>query len=211
MRKGLFITFEGGDGSGKTTVSKYICQKLTEAGYDVLYTREPGGSEIAEQIRTIILDVNNVLMDSRTEALLYAASRRQHLVEKVLPALEEKKIVVCDRFIDSSLAYQGYARNIGIDEVMKINQFAIENHLPDLTLFFEVEPAIGLQRLNGSRAQLDRLEKENMDFHNKVYAGYKEVCEKYPERIKIIDSSKSLEEVQKASFEVVMKLVEDNV
>ena len=124
---GKFITIEGPEGSGKTTVAKRLVEKLTEEGYQVVYTREPGGVTIAERIRDIILDVNNTNLDPRSEALLYAASRRQHLVEKVLPALESGKIVICDRFVDSSLAYQGYARNIGIDEIYNINMFAINN------------------------------------------------------------------------------------
>lgn len=210
MRKGLFITFEGGDGSGKTTVSKYICEKLTEAGYETVYTREPGGSDIAEQIRTIILDVENVLMDKRTEALLYAASRRQHLIEKVIPALQQNKIVICDRFIDSSLAYQGYARDIGIDEVLEINEFAIGHNFPDLTLFFDVEPDVGLKRVN-SREHLDRLESENITFHEKVYEGYRLVCQRYPERIKVIDSRRSIETVQEEALTAVMKLVKADV
>ena len=117
MKKGIFITFEGNDGAGKTTVCKAIYKKLLEQGYDVIYTREPGGSQIAEKIRDILLNTHNQSMDPRTEALLYAASRRQHLVEKILPALEKKQIVLCDRFIDSSLAYQGYARKIGMSSI----------------------------------------------------------------------------------------------
>jgi len=210
MRKGLFITFEGGDGSGKTTASKYICQKLQEAGYEVVYTREPGGSNIAEQIRSVILDVNNTLMDNRTEALLYAASRRQHLVEVILPALAAHKIVICDRFVDSSLAYQGFARGIGIDAVMEINRFAIENCMPDLTLFFDIDPAIGLQRIH-SRDYLDRLENESLNFHYQVHEGYKLVCERCPNRIKVIDGTMSIPEVQQKSLQLVMQLVEENV
>ena len=210
MRKGLFITFEGGDGSGKTTASKYVCGQLEAAGYEVVYTREPGGSNIAEQIRSVILDVNNILMDNRTEALLYAASRRQHLVEVILPALKAGKIVICDRFIDSSLAYQGYARGIGVDEVMNINQFAIENCLPDLTIYFDIEPEIGLQRIH-SRDYLDRLENESISFHHKVHEGYKLVCERYPERIKVIDSTQSIPDVQKQTLDIVMQLVKKNV
>lgn len=126
MNKGLFITFEGGEGAGKTTVLTKVEQWLKEKGHALLRTREPGGITIAEKIRTVILDIEHTEMDGRTEALLYAAARRQHLVEKVLPALEKGNIVLCDRFIDSSLAYQGYARGLGIDEVLSINEFAIE-------------------------------------------------------------------------------------
>ena len=138
MKQGVFITFEGNDGSGKTTVCKAVQEELIKMGYDCIYTREPGGSKIAESIRSILLDVNNTEMDDRTEALLYAASRRQHLKEVVLPALENKKIVLCDRFIDSSLAYQGIARGIGLKEVWDINQFAIDGCMPEKTLFLSV-------------------------------------------------------------------------
>ena len=210
MNKGLFITFECGEGSGKTTVCRYVYERLLEAGFDVIYSREPGGSNIAEQIRSVILNVDNTDMDARTEALLYAASRRQHLAEVVLPALEAGKIVICDRFIDSSLAYQGYARGIGIDEVMSINSFAIDNCMPDLTLYLDVTPETGLSRIQG-RGKIDRLDKESRDFHQKVYDGYKIVCDKYPERIRIIDSEQPLDKVIEQTMDKVMELVEVNV
>ena len=140
MKKGYFITFEGPDGSGKTTVSTAVAKRLQEAGIESIYTREPGGIEIAEQIRSVILDPANTAMDSKTEALLYAAARRQHLIEKVLPALEAGKVVICDRFVDSSLAYQGFGRNLGIEEVLSINEFAIEGHWPDKTLYLDLAP-----------------------------------------------------------------------
>jgi dTMP kinase len=135
MSKAKFITFEGPDGSGKTTVSVKVTERLIKEGYSVILTREPGGSAIAEQIRNVILDPENTAMDDRTEALLYAASRRQHLVEKVLPALEQGTHVISDRFVDSSLAYQGCGRHLGIDPVMSINEFAIEGHMPDKTIY----------------------------------------------------------------------------
>mgnify|MGYP002519934807 CR=1 FL=1 len=138
----LFVTIEGPEGSGKTTIGKKIVEQLMNDGYEVIYTREPGGIEIAEQIRQVILDVNNTNMDPRTEALLYAASRRQHLIEKIVPAIKDNKIIICDRFVDSSLAYQGHARNIGIDEVLSINSFAIDGKMPDLTIFFDLRSAL---------------------------------------------------------------------
>ena len=155
MKQGVFITFEGNDGSGKTTVCKAVQEELIKMGYDCIYTREPGGSKIAESIRNILLDVNNTEMDDRTEALLYAASRRQHLKEVVLPALENKKIVLCDRFIDSSLAYQGIARGIGLKEVWDINQFAIDGCMPEKTLFLSVSVETGKKRMN-LRGDLNR-------------------------------------------------------
>ena len=146
-QNGLFITFEGPEGAGKTTVISKLYDRLKAEGRQVVLTREPGGIRIAEKIRTVILDTDNIEMDAKTEALLYAAARRQHLVEKVIPALNNGAIVLCDRFIDSSLAYQGYARGLGIDEVLKINQFAIGNTMPDLTVFFDINPAEGLSRI----------------------------------------------------------------
>ena len=141
-----FITIEGNDGSGKSTVIEGLKRIFKERGIDVVFTREPGGSMIAEKIRQIILDPENTTMDDKTEALLYAASRRQHLMETVIPALENDKMVICDRFIDSSLAYQGHARNIGIDEVYNMNMFATSGMLPDLTLYILVSPSVGLSR-----------------------------------------------------------------
>ena len=195
MNTGLFITFEGCDGCGKTTVMNLVCQQLIRKGYDILQTREPGGSTIAEEIRNIILDKKNILMDSRTEALLYAASRRQHLVEVVLPALKENKIVICDRYLDSSLAYQGYAREIGIDEVMSINAFAIDKTFPQLTIYLDLTPEEGLNRIaKNDQREVNRLDLEKLSFHQKVYDGYKILIDRYPDRIKVIDARKAIQE-----------------
>ena len=206
MTKGKFITFEGPDGSGKTTVSKAVCERLQAEGIAVVYTREPGGSEIAEQIRNVILDPNNTKMDPRTEALLYAASRRQHLVEKVLPALAKGTHVICDRFVDSSLAYQGYGRQIGIDEVYRINVFAIDDCMPDKTLYFDVSVETGLGRI-ASRTYLDRLDQESVSFHKKVWEGYHAVVEKYPDRIQVIDAEKPLNEVIEETYRAVKDII----
>lgn len=200
---GLFITFEGPDGSGKTTLTTRLATYLENNNKKVMLTREPGGIGISEKIREIILDPKNDKMDDRSEALLYAASRRQHLIEKVLPALKEDKIVLCDRFVDSSLAYQGYARGIGIEEVLKINLFAIENNMPDLTIFIDVDPLVGLSRV-GNRGEKDRLELAGDSFHSRVYQGYQEVVKMYPERIKVVDGNGTVDEV----FERVLKIVE---
>lgn len=208
MNKGLFITFEGPDGSGKTTVSTAVCKRLQDEGYDVVYTREPGGSDIAEQIRRVILDPKNTDMDARTEALLYAASRRQHLVEKVLPALQAGKTVISDRFIDSSLAYQGVGRGIGIDAVYSINQFAIEGHMPDKTIFLNIDAETGLQRINANRNYLDRLDQESEKFHDKVYEGYKQVIEKYHDRMIIVDASRDVDTVIQDAYTAVKGLLD---
>ncbi|HHU24147.1 MAG: dTMP kinase [Bacilli bacterium] len=191
---GLFITIEGNDGSGKTTIINGIKKMLSEKGIDYIQTREPGGSEIAEKIRQVILDKNNDKMDSRTEALLYAASRRQHIVEVVLPALNAGKLVLCDRFVDSSLAYQGYARGIGIEEVYKMNQFATEGLLPDLTIYLNVSPQVGIKRKSAQK-ELDRLEQEGISFHEKVFQGYQKVVEMFPKRIVAIDGERDAQAV----------------
>ena len=210
MEKGYFITLEGGEGSGKTTASKYIIAELQKRGIDAIYSREPGGVDIAEQIRNVILNVNNTAMDVRTEALLYAASRRQHLVEVVIPALKAGKVVICDRFIDSSLAYQGYARGIGMDEVWEINRFAIDDCMPDLTLYFNVTVETGLKRIS-TRDELNRLDRESLDFHHRVHEGYRLVCEKYPDRVRSVNADLPLEEVERISLDLVLDLLGKNV
>ncbi|WP_044340647.1 MULTISPECIES: dTMP kinase [Rossellomorea] len=204
MSKGLFITVEGPEGAGKSTILTELYNQLVQDGFDVIQTREPGGISIAEQIREVILNTKNTEMDKRTEALLYAAARRQHLVEKVIPALDEGKIVICDRFIDSSLAYQGNARGIGMEEVMNINQFAIEDKMPDLTLYFDIDPEEGLKRIakhNGR--EVNRLDLESVDFHESVQEGYQKLVKQYPDRIQIIDASKSKEAVFSDAYKIV--------
>ncbi len=205
MKKGLFIVFEGGEGSGKSTILEKIYNWLLEENRKVVKTREPGGIKISEQIREIILSSENEKMDGKTEALLFAAARRQHLVEKVIPALIKGKIVLCDRFIDSSLAYQGYARGYGIEEIYKINSFAIGEYMPDLSILFDIEPSIGLDRIkkNSSR-EVNRLDKEKLEFHNKVREGYHEVLKTNHKMIKI-DASKSIEEVFEDVKEIILK------
>ncbi|MGG3468418.1 dTMP kinase [Neobacillus pocheonensis] len=200
MNKGTFITFEGPDGAGKTTIISMVAKKLNHA----LLTREPGGIDIAEQIRRVILDKENTAMDPRTEALLYAAARRQHLIERVKPALEAGRDVLCDRFVDSSLAYQGYARGLGIDEVWSINQFAIENLMPALTIYFDIEPEQGLNRINKNKGrEINRLDLENLEFHHKVREGYHLLIERFPKRIIKINASGTVDEVFKETIKIV--------
>lgn len=204
--KGLFITLEGPDGSGKSTIIKLLGDYFSNKGIDFIITREPGGTSISEDIRHIILDNKNTHMGGQTEALLYAASRAQHVHEKIAPALEEGKLVLCDRFVLSSLAYQGVGRNLGIESVKRINDFALGGLYPDLILFFHIDPEITLKRkTKGSSG--DRLEKEGTDFHNRVYNGYMELLKLYPERIKIVDASQSVEEVFKSSIEKIEELI----
>ncbi len=205
--KGIFITFEGPEGSGKTSVIKAVEERLKQQNKNVLMTREPGGIRIAELIRNIILDVNNVEMDLTTEALLFAASRRQHIVEKIWPALNEGKIVLCDRFVDSSLAYQGVGRELGIDRVYAINQYAIEGCLPDLTIFIDVPPSIGLKRVFSNGRKVDRLDLETIKFHEKVYLGYHELINKFPDRIKVVDGTQTIDKVVENSLEWIYKII----
>ena len=196
MAKGKFIVFEGGEGSGKSTMIEKTFKWLNDNNINCIKTREPGGIKISEKIREVILDNDNVEMDSRTEALLYAAARRQHLVEKVIPALNDGIVVLCDRFIDSSLVYQGHARGIGIDEIMKINEFAIDGYMPDLSIFFDIEPNLGLERiLMDNNREVNRLDKEKMEFHTLVREGYNLVYNMNKDRIVKIDASKSIEDV----------------
>ncbi len=205
MNKGLFITFEGCDGCGKTTAITNVDRILSDNNIEHILTREPGGSRIAEEIRNIILDKKNVEEDCRTEALLYAASRRQHLVEKVLPSLNEGKLVICDRYLDSSLAYQGYARGIGIDNVMSINAFAIENTMPDLTFFLDLSPEEGMKRISSRTRESDRLDQEKITFHQKVYDGYKIVNEMFKDRIVVIDASQTRDAIAEEIADIILK------
>lgn len=196
MKKRLFIAFEGGEGAGKSTILDKIYDWMKDENIPCIKTREPGGIKISEQIRSVILDNNNTEMDERTEALLYVAARRQHLVEKIIPALNEGKVVLCDRFIDSSLAYQGYARGIGMDEILEINKFAIGEYMPNLSIFFDLDPSEGLKRINkDNNREVNRLDNEKLDFHNKVREGYYKILEKDKDRIVKIDASKSIDKV----------------
>lgn len=208
MNKGKFIVFEGGEGSGKTTMIELIYNLLIENGIDCIKTREPGGIKISEDIRSIILDKNNTAMDGRTEALLYAAARRQHLVEKVIPALESNKVVLCDRFIYSSLAYQGYAREIGLQDVYMINKFAIEDFMPDLNILFDLNPEVGLQRINKSESrEINRLDLEKIDFHNKVREGYKILAKDEKNKIVVINAEKSIDEIFLEIKDIILKCI----
>ncbi|MGC3792150.1 dTMP kinase [Priestia aryabhattai] len=205
---GTFITFEGPEGAGKTTIIHMVQQKLIQDGYNIVLTREPGGIRIAEQIREIILNPSNTEMDARTEALLYAAARRQHLVEKVIPELNKGNIVLCDRFIDSSLAYQGNARGIGVEDIFAINQFAIEQTMPQATLYFDIEPEVGLERINkGRKDEINRLDLESLDFHYKVRDGYLSLLSQFPERISRIDANQSIEKVCKEAYKQIQLIL----
>lgn len=204
---GLFVSIEGSDGSGKTTVVHHITKELEKRNIPVISSREPGGIRISEKIRDIILDSENSEMSSATEALLYAASRSQHIDQKIKPALQEGKVVICDRFVDSSLAYQGYARGLGIDEVYSINLFAIKDAIPDLTIFLDINAETAKKRVE-AREHLDRLELEKEEFHQKVKQGYQLICDKFKERIVVIDANRSLEEVVEDVLNLILEKYE---
>lgn len=205
MNKGFFFSAEGNEGAGKSTIVKMAARYLASKGLEVATSREPGGIAIAEQIRAVILDRANTKMDGRTEALLYAAARRQHFIEKIAPLLRQGTTIICDRFIDSSLAYQGYARGLGMEEVLRINRFAIEDRFPDLTLYLDVDPEVGLERIraHGSR-EINRLDLESLSFHRKVREGYLKVIEMFPDRIVRIDANEELDAV----FEAVKRALD---
>lgn len=204
--RGIFITIEGPDGSGKTTALQQVVPRLQqEMNRKVVATREPGGSPIAEKIRSLILDPSHTDMDSRTEALLYAASRRQHLIEKVLPVLESGDVIFCDRFVDSSIAYQGYARGIGEEGIREINQFATEGLEPDVTLYIDVPAEVGIQRIHANldEREYNRLDQEKLDFHEKVRVGYQQLAKANPERIVVVDGTMSREAVAEACYHII--------
>ncbi len=205
MGRGYFITFEGPDGSGKSTQAEILAERCRRAGFKVVQTREPGGSAISEEIRKLLLDPSNREMCYEAEALLYAAARAQHVKELIRPAVERGEIVICDRFMDSSIAYQGYGRGLG-DDVRKINEFAVGGMSPDLTFFFDIDPAGGLARARSHSAP-DRLEQETIDFHKRVYEGYLALAGIYPERFVRIDASAGIAEIAEQVAEVFDRYV----
>lgn len=202
--RGKFITFEGCDGCGKSTQLKLLSEYLTREGIPHIFTREPGGGKISEAIREILLSGKNSEMTDECEALLYAAARAQHLRDRVEPALAEGKLVICDRYVDSSLAYQAYARGLGKEFIEKINAFALERYLPDVTVFIDLSPAAAFRRKKGADEN-DRLEQAGMAFHEKVYAGYKALAEEYPERIACVDGSKTPDGIFADVLEILKK------
>lgn len=203
---GVFITIEGPDGAGKTTLINALVPQLNVLyKLPVLVTREPGGNDIAEKIRQLILDPTHTTMDARTEALLYAASRRQHLVATVLPALENGQCVICDRFVDSSVAYQGHARGIGVEGVWSINQFAIQDTMPDLTFYVSISAQEGLRRIHEQRTdEINRLDLETQEFHQKVVEGYETIAMQNTERIVVLDGMQSPDRIVSQALEIML-------
>lgn len=196
--QGKLITIEGVDGAGKTTVIKNVLKRLSNhSELEFVYTREPGGNQIAEQIRKVILNQENSNMDAVTETLLYAAARRQHLIEDIKPMLEQGKVVICDRFVDSSIAYQGVGRGVGYGKVKQINDLITDEIKPDLTLYFEIEPEIGLKRISDHRIdEVNRLDKEEASFYKKVAQGYRQLIENDPERFEIINADQLISDTE---------------
>lgn len=239
MKKGLFISIEGPDGSGKTTqinlLRDFLCHHSIFS-FEILFTREPGGTKIGEKIRDIILDNSHIEMDDLTEAMLYAAARAQHVQEIIKPALEEGKLVICDRFVDSSIAYQAYGRQLG-DSVSVINKIAVGHTMPYRTIFIDLDPELarnriaesisanssfsssnGVKKSNSSfivnnlaseRTHLDRLELEKLSFHQKVYNGYKDIIKKNPERFVVIDGRGSIDDIHARVKNAVLEICEE--
>lgn len=199
--EGKLIVIEGPDGSGKSTQIELMRAYLEAKGFEVVETREPGGTKIGEKIRDIILDNNNIEMSPVTEALLYAASRAQHVHEVIKPEIAKGKIVICTRYVYSSLVYQGIARGIGVDVVASMNNAAIQGMMPDLTIMFDMDPKKALRRKTSGGGG-DRLELEDVNFHEMVYNGYKEIVKMHQE-IKVVNASRSIEEVHRDVIKVI--------
>lgn len=193
----MFITLEGMDGSGKTTVVQKLKQDLEKQGYDVVLTREPGGLDICEKIRNIILDKNESNMEPWTEALLFIAARKEHLEKLIKPELEKGKIVISDRFLDSTTAYQGGARDLGIEEMQKLQELILDGFLPNLTLYFELSFEEAEKRLSTRSEDKNRLDEESQKFKEKVKRSFETIVKNNSERIKVIDASLPAEEVYK--------------
>lgn len=211
-KKGIFITFEGPDGCGKTTIINLIYKDLQKKfGKDnVVLTREPGGKNnvIAEDIRNILLNKLDYKISDRAEALLFAASRAQHVKDFIIPNLKKKKIVLCDRYIHSSLVYQGYARKLGIKEVRDINNFAINNTMPDFTILLMLKPEQGLARIQANKNRdVNRLDRETLDLHKQVYLGYKKIASLYKNKIVQIDANNTIEQVHKDTIKAILKKI----
>lgn len=209
---GKFITFEGPDGAGKTSVMNRVIEVFNqEIGDQLLVTREPGGNKVSEEIRKVILDRENTEMDYRTEALLYAAARRQHLVETILPALKQNKLVLCDRYVDSSVAYQGAGRQIGMAQVAKMNEFATEKLLPFKTIYFDIPVDVGLDRIaeHRDRSKIDRLDVETNEFHKRVHEGYMKVRDENADRFISIDATQPINRVVNDTIKIIHQIASE--
>ena len=199
---GVFIAIEGGDGAGKSTQAKLLAEGLRTRGYEVLITREPGGSPIAEKIRHVVLDVANLGLNERAEALLFAASRAEHVASTIRPALEQGTIVISDRYMDSSIAYQGIARGLGLEHIRELNLWATDNLVPDLTIILDVDAEHGLNRV----ADPNRIEEESTEFHSVVRAAFLELAKRDPNRYLIVSANQPAEEIAETIFKRVLSL-----
>ena len=199
-----FITIEGCEGVGKTYQTRMLKQYCEENGFDVVFTREPGGSDIAEQIRRILLDANNSAMDDLCEAFLYAASRIQHLKDIVKPALEQGKVVFCDRYVHSSYVYQGVARGLGLDRIVKLNELAVGEYMPEFTVFLDLAPSQAFARKGGAD-KTDRMEAVDYAFHQQVYDGYKRLIAANPNQFEVVDASGTKEQTQSKLREILVR------
>lgn len=209
MKRGYFITFEGGEGAGKSIQVEILVSHLHEEGYTVVVTREPGGTRIGEQIRAITHNQENVDLEATTEAYLMAASRAQHVAQIIKPAIEAGKVVVCDRFVDSSIAYQGYGRKLGADTIKSLNTLAVNGAVPDFTILLNILPEVGLKRRAKSRKSIDRLDIQQKDFYTRVTMGYLALAKQEPSRYVVIDADKSIEVVAGAVWESVKKILKN--
>ncbi len=206
MEYGKFITFEGTDGSGKTTQIKLLEEYIKNKGYELVLTREPGGTKVSELIRDLVLDPSNSEIMPLTEMIMYSASRAQHVSQLIKPAIEAGKIVICDRFVDSSYAYQGNGRGVDLKVIADVNRVAIDGMSPDITFFLDIDPEIAIKRrINATGA--DRIEQEKIDFHRRVYEGYKKMALLFPERIKTINANKSIDEISSQIIEYIDNLL----
>jgi len=203
--KGLFITFEGVEGSGKSTQIDLLAEFLSEKGYEVVSTREPGGTAIGDKIRKIVLNPDFTEMDFKAEALLYAANRAQHVAEVIAPALAQGKIIISDRYTDSSLAYQSFGRGLDQKKVENISEWATGGLEPDLTILLDIPADKGLKRT--SRSLADRIEQENIDFHDRVFKGFLKLAKKFPKRFKVIDATKDVDQIHQEVVKLVEKLL----
>ena len=204
MNKGLFISIEGPDGAEKTTVLEYFIGFFQDREVELVMTREPGGTPIGEKLRSILLDKNNSEMSAITEMLIYAASRAQHVAQLIRPAIERGAVVVCDRYIDSSIAYQGYGRSLG-GMVEEVNLHAIDGIQPDLTIFLDLDPEVGKRRILCDRKECDRLEQEKLEFHYRVYEGYKAIEKAHPNRVVAVDASRTIEELREEIYKRIFR------
>jgi dTMP kinase len=214
---GIFITFEGPDGAGKTTQLKKVAQELQKLGHDVLVTREPGGTAISDKIRSIILDPVNEEMVDQAEVLLYASSRAQHVHELIIPALQAGRIVLCDRFIDASVAYQSYGLGVDMEMVKSISRYASSGLEATRTYLMDVPVAVSLERLSqragagDSTQQLDRIEQKNVDYHSRVLAGFHQIAVDHPERVRLIDANRSVDQIAEDIWRDCKQLLEEHI